>query len=429
MATVADLERLEALVTLLDPLAKVKPGQPISADAWNTLVGSMIELARSVVTHERNATVADHTHEEQVALSWLDTKLRNMVQGGALADPTNMRRVIELERRVSTVADRTDEAHRNVGEVRTRLSEVATRDLVRQSMLTTVGRKVDTMADGRTDVADLRVTLDTIKTDVKTAVDAAQKFTINGQIADIAQMAARISSLEELKSRLTTPAGDLLDAAALEKRLTELTNTLVDENELADVLKGRLPADMVPDFSKYKDELLGDLQQTVKEEYANAVGSIKNDVLAAIPDVNDVVGKAMDTRFETLAAVELAKIDDRVASLVDSRLATQWQATVDQRVSAALSAAKAELVSQIKATVVDELKMQYTAPAFDDDLSAVRGIGEVYNEKLNRAGIYSYKDLAAQTPTQLAKILGLTLATVQKMQLIEQAQTLASRVR
>ena len=47
MPTVAELQRLDALVNHLTPLAQVAQGELIRAQDWNDVVGTVIELARA----------------------------------------------------------------------------------------------------------------------------------------------------------------------------------------------------------------------------------------------------------------------------------------------------------------------------------------------------------------------------------------------
>lgn len=49
----------------------------------------------------------------------------------------------------------------------------------------------------------------------------------------------------------------------------------------------------------------------------------------------------------------------------------------------------------------------YTGPV--DDLEQILGIGPVYAQRLNAAGIYTYADLAQQTPDHVREITGISL--------------------
>lgn len=60
-----------------------------------------------------------------------------------------------------------------------------------------------------------------------------------------------------------------------------------------------------------------------------------------------------------------------------------------------------------------------------DDLTAIKGIGPVYSQKLNEGGIYSYADLAGLTPAAVSTLLGLSGRESQVASWISQAQALA----
>jgi len=429
MATATDLDRLKALLELLEPLSQAKPGQPVTAEAWNTLVTVLLELTRNILTREQDETVPPHTHEEQVALSWLNARLRSLVENGPLADPAAVRRVLLLERKVDEIGGRTSEAHRNLGEIRTRLSEVATRDLVREATLTRVGLKVQTLGDGRDDVLALRKTLDTIRTDVQTAVEVADKFKTGGEIADFDRIDLRLKGLEILKERLTTPQGDLLDAMALEKRLTELSNTFVTEEELSEVIGGKLPESAIPDLSRIREELYGSVVAAVRDDQAKREERLREELLAAIPDVDSAVERGIRERAAALMKEEMERMRGQIPELIEKGLSGKWEEMVTRRINEVLAETKTEIGREVRGQVVEQLRMEYQKPVFDDNFLVIKGIGEAYNEKLNQAGIFTYADLSSKSVETISRILGLTPRQIIKLQIVEQAAELAARTR
>ena len=64
------------------------------------------------------------------------------------------------------------------------------------------------------------------------------------------------------------------------------------------------------------------------------------------------------------------------------------------------------------------------APVAQDRLEEIKGIGRVFAQKLNAAGINTFADLAAQTPERLRELIGANRAssTVQPAEWIQQAQ-------
>jgi len=59
-----------------------------------------------------------------------------------------------------------------------------------------------------------------------------------------------------------------------------------------------------------------------------------------------------------------------------------------------------------------------------DDFTRVNGIGAVFQQRLNAAGVRTFAQLAAMTPEQIADIIGWPTKRVEKAQIIEQAKNL-----
>src|SRR5215470_16314028 len=223
MPTVAQLDRLKALVDKLTPLMQIQRGELIRAQDWNDVVGTLLEVARAVLADDVTPqTVPPHEHPDQVKTSWLDPTLRAILQGGPLVDPAQDGRLGEVERRASRLSSMLDQIQSDSSEVRNRVSEISTRDLTRQADITSVRRTVDGINARGDEIQALRVTLASIQKDVQVAVSVGSQLQVNGQTVDMAAIDQRISSVEQLRDRLRTPAGDLLDATQLESRLTEL---------------------------------------------------------------------------------------------------------------------------------------------------------------------------------------------------------------
>ena len=76
-----------------------------------------------------------------------------------------------------------------------------------------------------------------------------------------------------------------------------------------------------------------------------------------------------------------------------------------------LSAANMVAINPLASAVVvaDAMSVQEVAPdvtpAHTDELERIWGIGPIYVERLNDAGVYTFADLASQTPDQLRAIV------------------------
>lgn len=334
MTTAADLDRLQALLTRLGPVAARQRGELIRADDWNLVVGSLIELARAVLAEAASAVVPAHDHTDQVQLSWLDGRLRGLLQNGPLSDPANLGRLQAVERQLAGSGGNLDSVKADLDGLRDRVAQVTTRDLVREADVTTVRRTVAALGDSRSDILGLRETMAAIRTDLNRAIEVGQQLEVDGHPVDVPGLVAKVAALEALEQHLTLPDGRPLDAAELERRLTELTNTLVTEQELDAALAGfhpTIPADVIDgvksdvlalslgQINPKIDQLRADTNTTIDKRLSDLDGRIGTAVVAALPQVRDQVLAAAQERIDAAVAHE----DADVRSLLDQRLAEQ----------------------------------------------------------------------------------------------------------
>src|SRR5918992_886787 len=125
MPTVEEIDRLTALLARLGPLADAQTGELIRAEDWNTVVDVLVEVARALI-EDQERPVRPHDHPDQVQLGWLDPRLRQVVEGGPLADPANIARVDSLERADERLQAALDGLAAQVAELRERGREIAT---------------------------------------------------------------------------------------------------------------------------------------------------------------------------------------------------------------------------------------------------------------------------------------------------------------
>ncbi|OMB83814.1 hypothetical protein [Mycolicibacterium conceptionense] len=376
MATVADIERLKALTDRLLPLSSRARGEVIAAADWNTVVGALLELARAVVAAGVPTAVPAHDHPDQVTLGWLDPRLRALIEGGPLSDPGATARVTSIERQAALVSGRLDDVSREVRELRTVTGRQETNDLDRASALTVLSRTVSGMKDPRNEIAALRSSLDAISTNVS----AVSAFATGLGDLTPAALLDGLSQIDQLRQRLTTPTGTLLDAAEFERRLTELQTTLVTEQELTDAIKSR-PARLT---AAVKAELLDETRVTAQRQAEDSARTlteamqtqlstrIDEVILSAVQAARDA---AADFRvdLQTRITTDLTELikqgqtasDDRLTerfdaaasalrATVDQRI-TELQGSLDDRVSAAITEARPELLAAFTATVDDRI--------------------------------------------------------------------------
>jgi predicted flap endonuclease-1-like 5' DNA nuclease len=466
MPTVAELERLDALVSRLVPLANVRRGAPVRAQDWNDLVGVVIEVARVVLAEERQGIVAPHEHADQVKMAWLDPQLRAVVERGPLADPAAVARVTNMERRLERLTNRIDDVDSGAKEAHDRAMAVSTRDLVRESQVTAMRRTVEGLADARDSVLELRGSLRSIEVDVRQAVDVGQRLVVDGQPVDMAAWDQRLRGLEELRTRLTMPNGELLDAGALERRLVELTNTLVTEEELDEAFASR-PIVVPPDeLASLQEEiraaltgqleaslarLAGEIRAETGEKLANVDARIARGVSDAVPGivesvqgslrpeisraVEGAVSKMQDmlnvrlgelreglsAEFEQKLAGLQAKIGPLVAEEVNHQLASGLE-----RINRQLGVLAEDLKAvQVQVKEHDEILRNLPVQPGAVDFTRINGIDEAAAKRLVTAGVQTFAQLAAMSADRVGAIIGMAAEKVIALEILPQARRLA----
>jgi predicted flap endonuclease-1-like 5' DNA nuclease/outer membrane murein-binding lipoprotein Lpp len=440
MPTVAELERLEALISRLEPLSSFQRGTLIRATDWNVVVGALIEMARAVLAEDRAGTFLDHDHPDQVDIGWLAPRLRVLIEGGGLTDAAAVNQVNTLERRLTGLATRLDNLNTDIKQVRNRVTDVATKDLARATEVTAVRRRIEGISDARDDVLRLRMSLKEIKQDLATAIDVGARLTVDGEPVDMESLTGRVKELEELRQRLTQPDGELLDAAALELRLVELINTFVSEEDLDEAFKSRLDSLIAEATQQIADQLGEEVQGQINNSLAQfeeenivtlrqrldaletSVETLNGQIAELIPQVADV-GDQLQKR---LPPVETAvqQLDERVTALEQGG-GTSGGITRDE-MDAAIKQAISQSVPGLVTTRMIWFLHEQLAAEPNDDFWRIRGIGMVYYSRLVAARVQRFGQIAQMVPDQLAEILRTSPEIVERWQMIEQAEELAA---
>lgn len=350
MPTVAQLERLEALVKRLEPLADKHRGELIEAPHWNSLVGSVIEVARSVLAEDRTDVVPEHDHSDQVGVGWLDSKLRGLILEGGLNDPGGESQLFKLSRELESLSKQLDQMRESLSQLKSDLNGISTRDLMRESDMTRVSRKIDGIADARDDVTALRQTFQTLEVDVKRAIEFGQTVVRNGQIINVADLLTRVESVETLRDSLTNSAGNVFNANDLERRLVQLQNTLVTEDELDEALK----TVRVQVEGGLRSSILEESREVARLTTSEAMDPISNESLDQLRERVDSLDAGIDTRINNATSDLAAKLR--------STLQQETQTEIDRR----MGVLKAEITKE------SESNLSNLSNSIDKEFSAFR---------------------------------------------------------
>lgn len=318
MPTVTELARLEALVKQLLPLTSAHRGELIRAESWNTVVEALIEVARAALAEGDDDVIPAHTHADQVGLGWLEPSLRDLVSRGPLSDPAAVARLAALERQVERLTARLATSAEKVDGWREQMNDLLTRDLVRESTLTSLRRDFLGRRDPAEEILGLRQTLGSVQENLSVALEVGNRLQVDGETVDMAEVFERLGRVEELRSRLTRPDGGLLDASALEQRFTELTNTLVTEDDLDAALDARQVTIPEERLAALRDEL----QVAVLERAETSIGRLSAELNArtaqSLATVAPTAERAVADALPDLESSILATTRGEIAAAVDA---------------------------------------------------------------------------------------------------------------
>lgn len=317
MATVAEIDRVQALVKRLLALGAAQRGDLIRAQQWNDLVGMVVEIAQAALGSGAQGEVPPHEHPDQVKINWLSPSLRTAFERGPLSDPAAANRMSEVEARVRALSDDLEKLRATLGNARDRVAEITTRDLSRDSDMNEIRLTVGALTERRDDVLELRKTLGSIAEKVDQAVTASARLTIGGQPADLDAVNRRIAAIEELRTHLTGPNGTLLDAAELERRLATLQNTLVTQEQLEKAIRQR-PAAVDPSvLDQIKGELSVGLREESKASFAALAGEVRGETETKLGGIDALVSKRIDERVPPVVEASAESLRQEIAANLD----------------------------------------------------------------------------------------------------------------
>jgi hypothetical protein len=414
MPTVAEIERLSALVERLLPLSSRARGEPITAQDWNTIVGALLEVARATVQSGPTDHVPPHEHPDAVRSGWLDPVLRARLERGPFDDPAAVSRLGALERSLANIDHRLDATRADLGDVRAMATRVDTNDLSREAHLTSLGRKVDGLDDARVHVASLRDTLNSLRGELARVSAFAAGLEAAGQPVDVGALLTRLGAVEELRTRLTTPSGELLDAAAIERRQAELETKLVTEDELTAAIaasRAEIPDDV-------RTGLLEDARVAARDEAAAATAAVgaalQEQIRVRLPDIEAAAVRAATVRADEVGAGLRTSLRDELGALIAAG-DDAVRETVTSSVAGSADALRAEIGARVDlvetalvAAVTTELDRR--VPALIESLTRALDGLEARVVPIER-GLEDVRGSSSATATDLVRLTAQVEAT------------------
>ncbi len=345
MATSAELQRLDGVLTRLTPLAQAARGELIKAENWNAVVTAIIELARAILERSATAGIPAHTHIDEVSIGWLDKQLRTLISGGALKDPIQEGRLNELERKIKQVNSDVAGRKTDVIAVRAELDRITTQELARENSVHNLDRKVEGLGDAREEIGQFKLTLEGISKEIATVQTIANQLRDDdGSIVDVVNMRNRIDDLAAFREQLKDANGEPLTGIIIEQKIAEALNTLVTEDELKDALDQRLDG--------IEGSLAGDLDRkiglAVDQRFSSSISDFQNEMNS---NLNRSL-EGLDAKIMQTVADEVPGLQESIQQNLKIQLESQmadFQQGLSSEIDAKTASLRAELLQSEQA--------------------------------------------------------------------------------
>jgi len=334
MPTTQDLDTLRNLLEQLQTVSSFQPGDLIRAADWNTLAGVVTQLAQAVLATDSAAVVAPHRHLDQVDLTWLTQQVSDLVQRGPLADPASQNRLSALEQTQTRLQSSLDGVTSTISDLRSRVTDVATNDLVRQTAITSVQRTLSNVADPGPAIAAMRASLDSVQSSIATVQQAASSLVVGDKPVDVGGLAGRLTSLEQFRDGFKSASGQLLDGATLDQRFAQIQATAVTQDQLTQAFKDhpvQIPADQINALETRLGTTIHDQVNSQLQTFQTQVQSNLNTQLASVSDlVNARINAAVPGLTQTITTTLNASIAAAQQAAVNAA-STSAQAAIAAR--------------------------------------------------------------------------------------------------
>jgi hypothetical protein len=364
MATPEDLDRLRALLTQLTQIGSAQRGELIRAEDWNGLVRSVADIARAVLAADASPVIPPHDHLDQVTQEWLVPQLRDLLERGGLSDPAVQNRLSQIEQTLSRFSQKLDSNESKVEDFRGRITDVASRDLVRESAIANVRRAIDNVADPRPDIQAMRASLGVIQKDITTVQEIASRLSVDGVTVDVGQVVTRVNDLEQFRDRFRAANGELLDATTIERRLAEVSTRNVSQDQLTEAL-----ANVNVAISQDQIDGLQTRFETASREQVNAVldnfrGEVNTTIGTRLGDVATLVSQNVNIALPGLTASITSTLNqhidasERAAADAAVAVATRMLDDREKSIRADMATQLSDVTAGIIGSVRTEVSLQ-----------------------------------------------------------------------
>lgn len=249
MAQPTTLDLLAQVVKALGGLASVDRGTPLRSSDWNTLVSSVVTLARLVEQRERTAgerlesdfAPAQHDHTGEVDLSWFDPSTRALLEGRDAVSSAKIS-LAATQRDLTKLRSELALSQRAQEAFKLDLVNFGDRDAVRERTVSRLTLGQESLRDLQSNVSQLEARFNAVGGKVDEALKFRDTLGEGNEFVDLRLLRERVSSLETVADGLKTASGDVVFIRDFEQRLVLLEDNAVRKSDFDRELSGRLEA-------------------------------------------------------------------------------------------------------------------------------------------------------------------------------------------
>jgi hypothetical protein len=399
MATDA-IPLLNGLMDAVRPLGSKTRGMPISADDWNTIIKALLGL----LSHETNQETAeraqleerfarrDHAHTGEVALSWLDPELQELMSGRSASATRSL--IAELEKKVAELGAEVKRLTAANDELGRRLDGFKAADVDRANTIRNLGDRITKFGDVKERVEKLDTEFKGLSPRIDRVIALGANLTdAQGNAIDLVAVRDRITGLERLRDTnllgsdgapvrirdLEQQIRELRDTsglgAGLEPRLAVLSASIEDRlnasvktqigtfsTTFAGQQKELFETAVNPKITAAVDSVTTLIGTRIKESEGRLTTAIPATVLATVRGEADERNKAVDLKFAAVpgqvdAAITLAR------PAIETAVRTTVTTTVTAEMTKQFAAAEKKISDRVAASEATVTSLRDTLPA------------------------------------------------------------------
>jgi predicted nucleic acid-binding Zn-ribbon protein len=257
--------RVAKIVDSLTALGTVTKGAPLRADAWNTVVGALLDLARLALARDATEDAQldaryapkQHSHIGEVDASWFTPAARDLLDQRTTGGN-------DVRADLQTVKDSVAAVQKNVADLQDQLKKLQLtvdglndKDQVLEQSFAKIDLKVEGLRVLQANVDKLQTSFGTIGPRLDDALAFRnQLLDASGQPISVSGLAGRVGALETNQENLKGPDGKLVRFRDFDARVTTLEGKALTKDNIDSAITDRLRTGNLFDPTAISDQVL-----------------------------------------------------------------------------------------------------------------------------------------------------------------------------